>query len=318
MNFFKKLQPGIEKLRELDAYSKPIEDFRVKTVSGGTVSVCCWCIIICLVCLRFYEHLFVQETVETIFVDTSRGPKLKINIDFVMPNISCDYLAVDAMDSSGEQHLQIDHNIYKRRLDINGHPIEEPQKENIGTKVIKPEDLATESSNVAEEKKCGSCYGAENEALNITCCNTCEEVKEAYRKKKWVQPDLESIEQCKGLHDPEKIKNAFNEGCHIYGYMEVNRVGGSFHVAPGQSFTVNHVHVHDVQPFSSASFNTTHRIRHLSFGDHKVVGKSNPLDETESVAEEGNFAVAYVSFNHSLGVTISYYVNRNPHLKICS
>lgn len=40
-------------------------------------------------------------------------------------------LALDAMDSSGEQHLQIDHNIYKRKLDLNGKPIEEPKKENL-------------------------------------------------------------------------------------------------------------------------------------------------------------------------------------------
>jgi hypothetical protein len=35
------------------------------------------------------------------------------------------------MDTSGEQHLQIEHNIYKRRLDLDGKPIEEPQKEGI-------------------------------------------------------------------------------------------------------------------------------------------------------------------------------------------
>lgn len=40
-------------------------------------------------------------------------------------------LALDAMDSSGEQHLQIDHNIYKRRLNLEGKPIEEPVKEDI-------------------------------------------------------------------------------------------------------------------------------------------------------------------------------------------
>lgn len=40
MNFLKKLQPGIETLKRLDVYSKPIEDFRVKTVSGGTGKNC--------------------------------------------------------------------------------------------------------------------------------------------------------------------------------------------------------------------------------------------------------------------------------------
>lgn len=43
-------------------------------------------------------------------------------------------LALDAMDSSGEQHLEISHTIYKRRLDLEGNPLEEPKRENI-TKV---------------------------------------------------------------------------------------------------------------------------------------------------------------------------------------
>ncbi|RZF38527.1 hypothetical protein LSTR_LSTR006122 [Laodelphax striatellus] len=292
MDFLKKLQPGIEKLRELDAYSKPIEDFRVKTVSGGTVSILCWCLIVFLVCLRCYEHLYNEETVETIFVDVSRGPKLRINIDFIMKNISCEFLALDAMDSSGEQHLQIYHNVYKRRLDKDGHPIEEPKKEDVG-KIIKKDEEKPVNDTAVDVVKCGSCYGAENEALNITCCNTCEDVKEAYRRRKWMQPNLDTIEQCKSLHDPEIIKNAFNEGCHIYGFMEVNRVGGSFHVAPGQSFTINHVHVHDVQPFSSSSFNTSHKIRHLSFGENKIVGKINPLDDTESIADEESTMFQY-------------------------
>lgn len=38
-------------------------------------------------------------------------------------------LVLDAMDSSGEQHLQMDHNIHKRRLDLNGVPIEESKIE---------------------------------------------------------------------------------------------------------------------------------------------------------------------------------------------
>merc|ERR1711936_1352486 len=50
------------------------------------------------------------------------------------------------------------------------------------------------------------------------------------------------------------------------GYLEVNRVGGSFHIAPGKSFSLNHIHIHDVQPFATSDFNITHTIRHLSFG----------------------------------------------------
>lgn len=37
-------------------------------------------------------------------------------------------LGLDAVDTSGDQHLQISHNIFKRRLDLSGQPIEEPKK----------------------------------------------------------------------------------------------------------------------------------------------------------------------------------------------
>ena len=33
------------------------------------------------------------------------------------------------MDSSGEQHTNIKHNMYKRRLDLNGIPIDDAVKE---------------------------------------------------------------------------------------------------------------------------------------------------------------------------------------------
>ena len=90
---------------------------------------------------------------EELFVDTSRGSKLRINLDIIVPTISCDrkykaliiirtgraiqtslpfqyfaVLSIDAMDTTGEQHLHIEHNIFKRRLDLNGKPIEDPQR----------------------------------------------------------------------------------------------------------------------------------------------------------------------------------------------
>ena len=41
---------------------------------------------------------------------------------------------------------------------------------------------------------CGSCYGAEAESGE--CCNSCEDVRNAYRLKGWVMPDYDGIEQC--------------------------------------------------------------------------------------------------------------------------
>lgn len=64
-------------------------------------------------------------------------------------------------------------------------------------------------------------------------------------------------------------------------------MGGSFHIAPGKSFSINHIHVHDVHPYSSSSFNTSHTINHLSFGDPMTYAKTHPLDEIEVETKEG-------------------------------
>ncbi|XP_025160500.1 endoplasmic reticulum-Golgi intermediate compartment protein 3 isoform X2 [Harpegnathos saltator] len=227
---------------------------------------------------------------EELFVDTSRGSKLRINLDVIVPTISCDLLSVDAMDTTGVQYLQIEHNIFQRRLDLNGKPIEDPQRTNITkTKaVVKPTDEETQISSTT--KVCGDCYGAATETLE--CCNTCDDVQMAYRLKKWAMPDLAKIKQCQNDKSADKYKHAFTQGCQIYGYMEVNRVGGSFHIAPGDSYSVNHVHVHDVQPYNSNHFNMTHKIRHLSFGLN-IPGKTNPMDDTTTVATEGAMMFYY-------------------------
>lgn len=46
------------------------------------------------------------------------------------------------MDSAGDQHLHIEHNIYKRRVDLSGNPIEEAKKENISTSTKKLENVS--------------------------------------------------------------------------------------------------------------------------------------------------------------------------------
>lgn len=120
-------------------------------------------------------------------------------------------------------------------------------------------------------------------------------MREAYRERRWALENLENISQCQEEKFSEKLKTAFTQGCQIYGSLIVNRVSGSFHIAPGKSFSVSHVHVHDVQPFSSSEFNTTHTIRHLSFGTSIDSRTHNPLKDTVGLATEGRYKIKYIS-----------------------
>lgn len=174
-------------------------------------------------------------------------------------------------------------------MDLNGNPIEEAKKEDIQTSTTKKtnqtEPTSKEVAVPEEVNKCGSCYGAQQNDTH--CCNTCQDVIDAYREKRW-NPNTDSFEQCikERKLDTVQSKKAFDEGCNIFGSLEVNRMGGSFHIAPGKSFSINHIHVHDVQPFSSSKFNTSHRINRLSFGEEFGFGHTNPLDNLEVTAKD--------------------------------
>eukprot|EP00088_Acartia_fossae_P067311 TRINITY_DN839_c0_g1_i10.p1 TRINITY_DN839_c0_g1~~TRINITY_DN839_c0_g1_i10.p1 ORF type:complete len:390 (-),score=51.13 TRINITY_DN839_c0_g1_i10:314-1483(-) len=280
---------ALEILKKFDAYPKTLEDFRIKTLSGGTITVISSVVMILLFASEIREYL-TPGVDEQLFVDTSKTNKLKINVDFVFPRVSCDYLSLDAQDVSGAQHIDIEHNVYKRRLDLDGRPIAEPVKHEIGEQDANATTTpASEGEAERTTPACGSCYGAETETHK--CCNTCEDVKHLYLKKGWKFVPT-TIEQCRGEQFSVSEQKALKEGCQIYGYLEVNRVGGSFHIAPGRSFSINHVHVHDVQPYSSSDFNMTHTIRHLSFG-RNVVGKTDPMDGVVGVAEKGSEMFQY-------------------------
>lgn len=80
----------------------------------------------------------------------------------------------------------------------------------------------------------------------------------------------------------------------FYSWNFVKYFSGSFHVAPGESFSVSHLHVHDVQPFSSNDFNTSHRIRHLSFGDRIESHTHNPLKDLAVHAKEGKYIALFI------------------------
>ena len=67
------------------------------------------------------------------------------------------------------------------------------------------------ANNGTEPNKCMSCYGGEEKPGQ--CCNTCEEVRESYRKKGWAMDQLDQVEQCKEEVEIEKMSK--EEGCQV-------------------------------------------------------------------------------------------------------
>ncbi|CAB4289726.1 unnamed protein product [Prunus armeniaca] len=181
----------LQKLRNLDAYPKINDDFFSRTLSGGIITLASSLLILLLFFseLRLYLHTVTESK---LLVDASRGETLHINFDVTFPAIRCSLLSLDTMDISGEQHFDIRHDIVKKRIDAHGNVIE-AKKDGIGApKIDNP--LQRHGGRLEHnEKYCGSCFGAE--MSDDDCCNSCDEVRDAYRKKGWALTNADLIDQ---------------------------------------------------------------------------------------------------------------------------
>jgi len=118
------------------------------------------------------------------------------------------------------------------------------------------------------------------------------------------------VKQCEREHYAEHLDSQRNEGCRIQGHIEVNKVVGNFHFAPGKSFSNRNMHVHDLDNYmkDEADHSFTHTIHQLRFGpplpDEKIKTLSrsgdswsnhhiNPLDGTSQTTDEKAFNFMY-------------------------
>lgn len=254
-------------LSALDAFPKVNEDFFKKTMSGGVITL----VASFLMALLFFSELrlyLAPQTTHELVVDTSRGAHIDINFDVTFPKMPCSWLSLDAMDISGEMHLDVaSHDIKKQRLGPGGAPVSTTEVHNVHQTQKKQKD----GQNVT----CASCYGAESEQYK--CCNTCDDVREAYQAKGWVLNNVQNIEQCKDDGYLQMINEQQGEGCHMWGHLSVNKVAGNFHIAAGHSYQSGSMHIHDMAPFNDKVLDFTHKVHSLSFGQ-PYPGMKNPLD----------------------------------------
>uniref|UniRef100_A0A3B4YQF3 Endoplasmic reticulum-Golgi intermediate compartment protein n=1 Tax=Seriola lalandi dorsalis TaxID=1841481 RepID=A0A3B4YQF3_SERLL len=80
--------------------------------------------------------------------------------------------------------------------------------------------------------------------------------------------------------------------CRIHGHLYVNKVAGNFHITVGKSIPHPRGHAHLAALVSHDTYNFSHRIDHLSFGE-EIPGIINPLDGTEKVTADSNHMFQY-------------------------
>uniref|UniRef100_A0A8C5DUF8 Endoplasmic reticulum-Golgi intermediate compartment protein n=1 Tax=Gouania willdenowi TaxID=441366 RepID=A0A8C5DUF8_GOUWI len=80
--------------------------------------------------------------------------------------------------------------------------------------------------------------------------------------------------------------------CRIHGHLYVNKVAGNFHITVGKSIPHPRGHAHLAALVSHDTYNFSHRIDHLSFGE-AVPGIISTLDGTEKISSDSNHMFQY-------------------------
>ena len=293
-----------ERLRNLDAHSSVPTEFRVYTTSGAVLSVVTVVVILYLVVTEAYFN-FQVTLEEKVYVNATSPDGLELEFDITLQHVPCANLNIDANDPTGQSqslHLDRAHHVWKHRMKFeNGKStlIGQKSKLELGSTLLTEEDLIAEYKGIgmvgeeeepsedteAKETPCGSCYGAGEQG---ECCDTCDDVHRAYKRKGWAISSNDEIEQCKGKKD-----NQDGEGCNIHGVVALSTGGGNLHIAPGK----NNEDTENTSPRVFASlmdllsetmqqWNVSHTINKLRFGPYYPAATYQLDGQTRKIKDE--------------------------------
>ena len=265
-----------DRLRNFDSHSSVSKEFRVYTSSGAVLSIVTLAAIFYFVTSEF-AYNFQVTLQERVHVNATSPTGLELEFDISLPEIPCGQLNVDASDPNDQKqslHLDGDHHVWKHRMRIREDGtrvlIGDRQKLELGSTMLNDKDFLSDfeetiveggaKNGTAEEKdECGDCYGAGEED---ECCNTCDEVRSAYKRKGWHLRDMETIKQC----ITETSANEANEGCNVHGVVALSTGGGNLHLAPGKDMDAPSFTLFDLLLEMFATWNVTHQVHKIRFG----------------------------------------------------
>ncbi|GMM55863.1 Erv46 protein [Maudiozyma humilis] len=295
------------KFLQLDAFTKTEEDVRVRTNSGGIITIACMLATLVLL-FKEYSQLTEVVTKSQLYVDRDADAKLALNFDITFPHVSCDVLTLDIVDEAGELQLDmLDAGFTKTRCGPDGAELA-TEDYTMGTD-FKP-DPSVVQNRAADY--CGSCYGAGAEGA---CCRTCDDVHKAYLESGWAFYDGANIEQCEQEGYVKHMNAHILEGCRVRGSALLSRIRGNIHFVPGKSYLGKNddetriSHKHDMSLYAMhRSLNFNHIVHHLSFGQpvadtHERMRKSHaseiatsPLDGREVAPDRDSHNMQYSYF----------------------
>lgn len=308
------------RLATFDVYPKTLHEFRQRTLSGAVVSLVCSILIGLLTIIEVSDYLQVKVD-DHLFVDTSRGQQLRINMNITFPALPCSVLTLDTLDVSGNHAANIMQNIRQYRLDANGNRLDDespPPPSPRGQQRVHPtaRRLLSEGDDDSDDEpsamvdghdqpiKLGKAGGFTGPGLlgklgggqafsgglitgeNMLLSKLLSELLPG------VFEDKEAIAD---------LRRHVGEGCHLDGFMLVNKVAGNFHFALQKA---DH-HVLMTVFRKRESLNMSHIVHSISFGE-PYPNMVNPLDDTPKILHEGS---GY--FQYYLKIVPTIYENRD-------
>ena len=302
----------LDQIKKFDLYPKTLDEFRVKTYTGGVLGLTCIVLMIALFIAEYSNYMHGTEIVDHLYVNTSHYGHVKVDFDISFPRIPCKLLSLDSYDESGAPQKHIRQHVFKHRLNEFGMMDTAAKREEVAVgETVRTEkemqemheklglsiDYDEEGNNESAvdgdddddyEFRCGDCYGA---GLEGQCCNTCDDVREAYELAGWLFRAAE-VRQCQKEIMKDTLKDALSAdgGCQVYGWIELSRSSGHFHIAPhkdihSQGVNNGFLSLLDLISFTFEQFNISHTVNTLSFGD-TYPGIRNPLDEQSRVVQD--------------------------------
>ncbi|KAL7528400.1 hypothetical protein ACHAXR_002429, partial [Thalassiosira sp. AJA248-18] len=312
-------QSKLDYIRSIDTHSPISSEFRIHTFSGALLSLLTLLLTLYLISSE-YTYNLSTTFLDHVHVMPQSPDGLEVEFDITFPHIPCALLATDANDPTGQSqsfHIDKKHRVWKHRLDMDGKRIGRKSRFELGGTLIREDQLNAlqkakemddnedrevladearrlqqqrdnnnneeegENDNIEEaddEQDCGSCYGAGDDD---ECCNTCDDVKRAYRRKQWHIPDITKVVQCQHL---VRAADEEGEGCNVHGYVALSTGGGNLHFAPDRKWEKegdkkgNKMDLFGgfldlssvIEMFNDAfeQFNVSHTVNTLSFGPY--------------------------------------------------
>jgi len=270
-----------------DVYPKTLSEFRQRTLSGAVVSIACAILIALLAIVEVVDFASVKKT-DHLFVDTSRGQPLRINLNITFPALPCSVISLDTLDLSGNHAPDQQRSISKTRLDGHGQRLPPSPPSPPGTNINIGRRLLFD----AHDRGGGGAGGSAAAAAGAGAGGAPGQKRNlADLRHLGSQPDMllskllaEILPTV--LDDKEavaELRTHIGEGCHIEGSVLVNKVAGNFHF----SLTKADHHVLMTVYGQRSSINVSHVIHSISFGE-PYPDMINPLDNTPKILYEGS------------------------------